>query len=149
LGFSEVQWDYVRFPDVPQSYMREAVYPARQDRTRVQAIREFLSYSREALKDLGAPVTADVFGLTTSAGDDMGIGQKWEDLAEVTDVRPPMVYRSHYARGSSGIAHPNISPHATVKTAIAHALRRTERVEGAASIRPWLQHFTLGSPRYG
>ena len=48
LGFSEVQWDYVRFPDVPQSYMREAVYPARQDRTRVQAIREFLSYSREA-----------------------------------------------------------------------------------------------------
>lgn len=149
LGFSEVQWDYVRFPDVPQSYMREAVYPARQDRTRVQAIREFLSYSREALKDLGAPVTADVFGLTTSAGDDMGIGQKWEDLVDVTDVLLPMVYPSHYARGSYGIAHPNSSPYATVKTAIAHALRRTEGVEGAASIRPWLQDFTLGSPRYG
>lgn len=149
LGFSEVQWDYVRFPDVPQSYMREAVYPARQDRPRVQAIREFLDYSREELKDLGVPVTADVFGLTTSAGDDMGIGQKWEELVDVTDVLLPMVYPSHYARGSYGIAHPNSSPYATVKTAMEHALRRTDGVEGAASIRPWLQDFTLGSPRYG
>src|SRR5690606_37427844 len=143
LGFSEVQWDYVRFPDVPQRYMREAVYPARQDRTRVQAIREFLSYSREALKDLEVPVTADVFGLTTSAGDDMGIGQKWGELVDVTDVLLPMVYPSHYARGSYGIAHPNASPYTVVKTAMEHALRRTTDVEGAASIRPWLQDFTL------
>ena len=149
LGFSEVQWDYVRFPDVPQSYMREAVYPARQDRSRVEAIREFLSYSREALKDLGVPVTADVFGLTTSAGDDMGIGQKWEQLVDVTDVLLPMVYPSHYARGSYGIAYPNANPYTTVKIAIEHALRRTKGVEGAAAIRPWLQDFTLGSPRYG
>ena len=149
LGFSEIQWDYVRFPDVPQSYMREAVYPARQDRSRVQAIREFLTYSREELKDLGVPVTADVFGLTTSAGDDMGIGQKWEELVDVTDVLLPMVYPSHYARGSYGIDHPNSHPYTTVKTAIEHALRRTKGVEGAATIRPWLQDFTLGSPRYG
>src|SRR5690606_30244470 len=40
LGFSEVQWDYVRFPDVPSSYMREAVYPAQAGRARPQAIRE-------------------------------------------------------------------------------------------------------------
>ena len=148
LGFSEVQWDYVRFPDVPVSYMREAVYPAQAGRTRSQAIREFLEYSREKLKDLGVPVTADVFGLTVSAGDDMGIGQKWDDLVDVTDVLLPMVYPSHYARGSYGIAYPNGSPYRTVKTAMEHALRRTPDGEGIAAIRPWLQDFTLGSPRY-
>src|SRR5688572_20687998 len=28
LGFSEVQWDYVRFSDAPRSYLARAVYPA-------------------------------------------------------------------------------------------------------------------------
>lgn len=28
------------------------------------------------------------------------------------------------------------------------ALRRSATVEGAGSVRPWLQDFTLGSPRY-
>lgn len=149
LGFSEVQWDYVRFPDVPRSYMRTAVWPARASRQKEDAIREFLSYSREQLSDLAAPVTADVFGLTTSADDDMGIGQLWEKMVDATDVLLPMVYPSHYARGSYGIAHPNAEPYDVIRTSLRHALRRTEGVANAASIRPWLQDFTLGSPRYG
>src|SRR5690606_28898603 len=107
LGFSEVQWDYVRFPDVPQRYMREAVYPAQAGRSREDAIREFLEYSREQLADLGVPVTADVFVLTVSAGDDMGIGQRWSKMVDVTDVLLPMIYPSHFARGSYGIPVPN------------------------------------------
>lgn len=149
LGFSEVQWDYVRFPDVPRSYMATAVYPARQDETREQAIREFLRYSREQLTPLEAPVTADVFGLTTSAGDDMGIGQRWDLMADATDVLLPMVYPSHYATGSYGIEHPNARPYETVKIALEHAIRRSRNMQGAATIRPWLQDFTLGWPPYG
>ena len=150
LGFSEIQWDYVRFPDVPRRYMATAVYPARENgETREQAIREFLRYSRDELAPLKAPVTADVFGLTTSAGDDMGIGQRWEMMVDVTDVLLPMVYPSHYAPGSYGIAHPNARPYETVKIALEHAIRRTRGVDGAATIRPWLQDFTLGWPPYG
>lgn len=149
LGFSEVQWDYVRFPDVPRSYMRTAVWPARAGRQKEDAIREFLNYSREQLADLRAPVTADVFGLTTTAKDDMGIGQLWEKMVDATDVLLPMVYPSHYARGSYGIAHPNARPYEVIRTSLRHAVRRTEGVANAASIRPWLQDFTLGRPRYG
>lgn len=148
LGFSEVQWDYVRFPDVPQRYMREAVYPAQAGRSREDAIREFLEYSREQLADLGVPVTADVFGLTVSAGDDMGIGQRWSKMVDVTDVLLPMIYPSHFARGSYGIPVPNAAPYETVKTALDYAVRRTRDLEQAAAIRPWLQDFTLGDPRY-
>ncbi|MBI4544868.1 MAG: putative glycoside hydrolase [Gemmatimonadetes bacterium] len=149
LGFSEVQWDYVRFPDVPKSYLATAVFPAQAGRTREQAIREFLHYSRQQLAELGAAVTADVFGLTVSARDDMGIGQRWELMVDATDVLLPMVYPSHFARGSYGIPYPNARPYETVRTAMEYALRRTPEGDSAAEIRPWLQDFTLGAPRYG
>jgi len=149
LGFSEVQWDYVRFPDVPQSKMRTAKWPAQEGRSKDDAIREFLLYSREQLKSYDVPVTADVFGLTVSARDGMGIGQLWEKMSDATDVLLPMVYPSHYARGSYGISHPNASPHTTVKKAMEYAVKRSAGIANAATIRPWLQDFTLGAPRYG
>lgn len=149
LGFAEVQWDYVRFPDVPRALMRTAAWPAQQGRSRADGIREFLLHSREELRAYEAPVTADVFGLTVSARDDMGIGQLWEKMVDATDVLLPMVYPSHFARGSYGIAEPNADPYATVRTSMEHAVRRTGGVAGAAGIRPWLQDFTLGQPRYG
>ena len=148
LGFSEIQWDYVRFPDVPATYMRTAVHPARAGRTRPAAIREFLRWSREQLGPLGVQVTADVFGVTTSSSGDVGIGQHWESMADVTDVLLPMVYPSHYPRGSFGIRHPNAAPYHTVLTAMRHAVRRSGRIQNAATVRPWLQDFTLGQPIY-
>jgi len=149
LGFAEVQWDYVRFPDVPQRLMRTAHWPAQAGRSKEDGIREFLLYTREQLKPYDAPVTADVFGLTVSVRNDMGIGQLWEKMVDATDVLLPMVYPSHFARGSYGIASPNAQPYEIVKKAMEYAVRRTNGVENAAGIRPWLQDFTLGAPRYG
>jgi hypothetical protein len=149
LGFSEVQWDYVRFPDVPQRMMQNAVFPTRQGRSRERAIREFLQYSREQLADLQVPITADVFGLTVSVPNDLGIGQRWEQMADVTDALLPMVYPSHFARGSYGIPIPNADPYQTVKTALGHAIERSGKLGRAAAIRPWLQDFSLGWPAYG
>ncbi|HEX2166405.1 MAG TPA: putative glycoside hydrolase [Longimicrobiales bacterium] len=148
LGFAAVQWDYVRFPDVPGSLMRKGVWPAAEGRSKADGIRDFIVYSQEKLASYDVPITADVFGLTTSAGTDMGIGQLWEKLADVTDALLPMVYPSHYQRGSYGIAHPNASPYETVKTALQHGVRRNSKIENGARIVPWLQDFTLGAPRY-
>ncbi len=148
LGFSEVQWDYVRFPDVPLSHMRTAQWPARNGRTKEDGIREFLQYADEQLADLDVPVTADVFGLTVSAGDDLGIGQRWAKMVDAADALLPMIYPSHFARGSYGIAEPNAEPYEVVKTALTHARRRTDGVANAARVVPWLQDFTLGPPRY-
>jgi len=148
LGFSEIQWDYVRFPDVPLSHMRTAEWPARDGRTKEDGIRAFLVHADSQLADLGVPVTADVFGLTTSASDDLGIGQRWSRMVDVTDALLPMIYPSHYARGSYGIAEPNAAPYEVVKIALVHARKRTDGVDNAARVIPWLQDFTLGPPRY-
>jgi hypothetical protein len=148
LGFPEVQWDYVRFPDAPEAYRARAVFPGADGRTRVDAVRGFLGYSKDVLSKEGAVVTADVFGVTTSYRRDVGIGQLWESMTDRADVLLPMVYPSHYWPGSFGYEKPNAYPYEIVRAALRDALRRSAEVEGAGLTRPWLQDFSLGDPPY-
>lgn len=149
MGFPEIQWDYVRFPDIPPSDKARVTYPGAGDQPQSDAIRALLTYTREELADLGVAVTADVFGVTTTAARDVGIGQVWEKFIDVVDVALPMVYPSHYWEGSYGFKTPNAHPYEVVKRALEDALRRSAAVDGAGTTRPWLQDFTLGQPRYG
>ncbi len=148
LGFPEIQWDYVRFPDASPSDHARSVYPGEAGQPKPEAIRAFLAYGREALADLDVQLTADVFGVTTSASRDVGIGQVWEAFIDVVDVALPMVYPSHYWSGSFQFDTPNAYPYEIVRAALRDALRRSAAVEGAGVTRPWLQDFTLGPPRY-
>jgi hypothetical protein len=149
LGFAEVQFDYLRFPDEPASLLDRAVFPAKQpgESERV-AVRRNVALMRRRTADLGVPFTLDLFGLTTSADGDLGIGQVWEDLAPLADVLLPMVYPSHYRRGSFGIALPNAQPYATVRRALEAGLKRNARLEHAPEIRPYLQAFSIFHVRY-
>jgi hypothetical protein len=151
MGFAEVQYDYVRFPDEGKARMATAVYPARKgtESSRTGIARN-LQLLANRTRPLGVPFTIDVFGLTTTAEDDMGIGQFWEDFVVVSDVVLPMVYPSHYGRGIYGVARPNSDPYTMVKRALEDGLRRSKALapKKTAEIRPYLQAFTLGPPRY-
>ncbi|MFL5498863.1 MAG: putative glycoside hydrolase, partial [Gemmatimonadaceae bacterium] len=142
LGFSEVQFDYVRFPD-EKRLSSEAVYPLAKGRTRAQVIREQLGFVRNILKPRGIRVTADVFGLTATDTTDMGIGQKWEMFVDQVDVVLPMVYPSHFARGTYKLRNPNAHPYGTINNALKDAIARSAPIPGAAKIIPWYQDFTL------
>src|SRR3989475_10047428 len=151
VGFQEVQFDYVRFPDEPRERMATAIFPAhRSGQTQREAVREHVALLKDRLKTSGVPVTFDIFGLTASATGDLGIGQVWEDFVSVADVVLPMVYPSHYYRGAFGYAWPNGQPYRVVRSALTEALKRSEPLPGSAEIRPFLQAFTLGRrlPRY-
>lgn len=145
MGFTEIQWDYVRFPDVKQSQAKFVSYPGNKGSSRVETINNFLRYSRD---NLGPEVTmtADVFGLVTTVKGDLHIGQQWEDILNVVDSIHPMVYPSHYAQGEYGIAYPNAVPYKIVHRALSDAVKRSKGQEH--KIRPWLQAFTLGKPPY-
>jgi hypothetical protein len=147
LGFSEVQFDYVRFPD-EKRLITETAYPLAKGRTRAQVIREQLGFLRDALKPQGVRVTADVFGLTATDTTDMGIGQQWEMFVDQVDVVLPMIYPSHFARGTYKLRNPNAHPYATINNALKDAIARSAAVTNAAKIIPWYQDFTLGRPRY-
>jgi hypothetical protein len=148
LGFSEVQFDYVRFPD-ERRIITEARFPLAQGRDRASVIRDQLRFVRASLRPLGVPVTADVFGLTTSDSTDMGIGQLWEKFIDAVDVVLPMTYPSHYSRGNYGLQRPNASPYKVIDRALRDAKRRSAGIAGAAEVIPWYQDFSLGLPRYG
>jgi hypothetical protein len=149
LGFQEVQFDYVRFPDEPPARLARTVYLCRRgDETKRTAIRRQVRLLRSRVEPLGVPFTLDVFGLTTSSDGDLGIGQSWDDLVREADVIQPMVYPSHYRRGSFGFRNPNTKPYAVVHEAIQDAIERNAKIPHAAKIRPYLQGFTIYRVRY-
>ena len=147
LGFSEVQLDYVRFPD-ERRLAREATFPLAQGRVRAQVIHDQLAFTRSALKETKVPMTIDVFGLTTTDTTDMGIGQRWEMFVDQADVVLPMAYPSHYAPGTYKLGRPNAHPYAVIDHTLDDAKRRSAGIAGAAKVVPWYQDFTLGPPRY-
>lgn len=148
LGFSEVQFDYVRFPDEDR-VIREGHYARMNGRMRAEVIRDQLTRLADRIRPLGVRNTIDVFGLTATDTTDMGIGQKWEMFIDRADVVLPMVYPSHYARGTYGLANPNARPYETIAASLRDMKTRTAGIDSAAKIIPWYQDFTLGAPRYG
>jgi hypothetical protein len=148
LGFSEIQFDYVRFPD-ERRLIREAAFPLARGRFRAQVIRDQLEYVRELLSKKMIRMTIDVFGLTATDTTDMGIGQRWEMFVDQADVILPMTYPSHFGPGTYGLSRPNARPYETIDNAMKDVTRRTTGVKNAGKIIPWYQDFTLGRPRYG
>jgi hypothetical protein len=147
LGFSELQFDYVRFPD-DDRVIEEGRYARLEGRVRAQVIRDQLGLLRGLVKPLGVPMAIDVFGLTATDSTDMGIGQRWEMFIDRADVVLPMIYPSHFAPGTYGLASPNAKPYETIGRALEDAVRRTQSIAGAAKIIPWYQDFTFGAPPY-
>jgi hypothetical protein len=149
MGFGEVQFDYIRFPE-PYKSLPQQVFPESNGRTKSQALAEFLSAAKKRIDKLGVRTTADIFGLVTTVGGALEVGQAWEPLTKSVDVLLPMVYPSHYPRGAFGIPRPNAEPYKVIHTAISRARERNKAVGGkAADVRPWLQAFSLGQPKYG
>jgi len=149
MGFGEIQFDYIRFPEPYRSLPRQ-VFPGQNGRTKPQVLAEFLSAARARYAKAGIRTTADVFGLVTTVNGALEIGQAWEPLAKAVDVMLPMVYPSHYPRGSFNIERPNARPYDIIHLAISRARERDEKLGITGEhVRPWLQAFSIGAPRYG
>ena len=148
LGFSEVQFDYVRFPDDPR-LASEAQFPLANGRTRAEVIGSQLGLLHARMLALHVPMAIDVFGLTTTDPGDMGIGQNWETFARETDVVLPMTYPSLYTPGVYGLASPEASPYAVIDHALRDARVRNSHVPHAPLIVPWYQDFSVGTRAYG
>lgn len=153
MGFREIQFDYVRFPEDAQNFDAEVSFPGQKGIPKDEIIRDFLAYAAEELKEYNVHVSADVFGvIATYFRDKDEIGQNWEKITAVVDYIYPMVYPSHYS-DFFGIAVPDAHPHETILRAMEDAIKRNASVKDPAPIRPWLQGFTAswvrGNISYG
>jgi hypothetical protein len=150
MGFSEIQFDYIRFPE-PYPSLPQQVFPESNGLSKADALQAYLKEAKARLNKLGVRSTADIFGLVTTVGGPLEVGQYWEKISPDVDVVLPMVYPSHYAHGELGVQNPNAEPYTMIYKSIARARERDKKLGIAAPehIRPWLQAFTLGKPPYG
>ncbi|MDD5098805.1 MAG: putative glycoside hydrolase [Candidatus Colwellbacteria bacterium] len=151
-GFDEVNFDYVRFPSDGNLNVLSYPFYNSEAKTKSESIKEFFVYLRE--KTAGEKISADIFGLTVIASDDMGIGQIIEDALGNFDFICPMVYPSHFANGFIGYKNPADHPYEVIKHSMEEAGKRLASWKEAnpgkesGAIRPWLQDFDLGA-EYG
>ena len=136
LGFDEIQFDYIRYPDSSYQYMK--FKDERTFENRIKNINSFLSLAKPEINSLGCFLSADVFGFILTNKFDGGIGQNLETMIENLDFISPMVYPSHYNSGSFGFSNPNRNPYGVISSALQDALDRDVQ---PYKLRPFLQGF--------
>jgi hypothetical protein len=155
LGFDEIQYDYIRFPT--DRNVEYADYGETGGLSKIDIINEFSRYICDGLKNYPVRLSADIFAtVIDSALDASLIGQDPIALAQIFDIICPMVYPSHYAPGSLGLAEPDLEPYETVFRSMSKLRERcAAEIPGGgktALIRPWLQDFSFsgkGHMQYG
>lgn len=135
LGFDEIQFDYVRFPDATGLRFSQPNTEA----NRVAAIGAFLAEARRRLVPYNVSLAADMFGYVLWNRNDTDIGQSLEDLAPYLDTLSPMLYPSCFHCGIPGYRDPVANPYQIVGLTLENARKRTGLP--AARFRPWLQAF--------
>ena len=144
-GFDEINFDYIRYPS--DGNITDINYNLTSGKTKADNMEEFFKYlSTEIKKVDNIPISADIFGLTTEAKDDMGIGQVWEKIIPYFDFVCPMVYPSHYPPLTYGYKNPADHPYEVINKALMSAIIKTKAInQNISKIRPWLQDFDLGA----
>ncbi len=150
-GFDELNFDYIRFPS--DGDMDDIAYPYSQGKIKSQVLKEFFAYLDRVFHpdDItkNIPISADLFGMTTSNKDDLGIGQVLEDALAHFDYVAPMVYPSHYPPNFNGWKNPAAMPYEVISYAMKYAYDRAIMASTTPSkLRPWLQDFSIGGTSY-
>lgn len=135
IGFDEIQFDYIRFPDTGGLVYSQPSAEA----PRVRAISGFLAAARSALVPYNVFLSADVFGYVLWNSNDTAIGQKLEALPDLLDYLSPMLYPTTFQFGIPGHRFPVEEPYAIVSKSLQNARLRLGL--SPLRFRPWLQAF--------
>lgn len=146
LGFDEINFDYIRFPS--DGNMNDIAYPyyRRAEQTKAEALKSFFVYLHSQMTSAGIPTSVDLFGMTATNKDDLGIGQVLENALPYFDYVAPMVYPSHWPAGWNGFKKPATVPYEVIKISMGAAVNKARMASSSpAKLRPWLQDFDLGA----
>jgi hypothetical protein len=158
LGFKEIQFDYVRYPEGFEKYDKSLTYSKGEYgktqvdnvQRRVQAITDFVKYAKEKLKPYDVKVSVDIFGYTATLPEAPGIGQNFSKIAEEVDVISSMIYPSHWT-SYFGIVKPDLQPYQLVAAYAKVEKSKLKLLKSPPITRPWIQDFTatwLGNGNY-
>jgi hypothetical protein len=158
LGFQEIQFDYVRFPEGFEKRDKTLTYnmgeynktDLEDVQKRVQAVTDFVQYAKEKLEPYNVKVSVDIFGYTATLPEAPGIGQNFVKISEHVDVISSMIYPSHWT-SYFGIAKPDLEPYKLVSEYAKVEKIKLDELNNPPISRPWIQDFTasyLGKGNY-
>lgn len=151
MGFMEIQFDYVRFPEGFERRDEQLTYSEgdyenhelNNIKKRVEAVSNFVEYAKNELHEYGVDVSVDIFGYAATVEETPGIGQNFTRISEHVDVISSMIYPSHWSNNYFDIPVPDKEPYrltdeyAKVENEVLGALG-----ENAPTSRPWIQDFS-------
>ena len=99
MGFDEIQFDYVRFPEDTFFMSRDggADFKNTYNEEKVEAIQNFCFYAADNIHKAGAYFSVDVFG-ECSNGYVTAYGQYWPAISMIVDAISSMPYVDHFGR---------------------------------------------------
>jgi hypothetical protein len=158
MGFQEIQFDYVRFPEGFEKRDKILTYSLGDYeqielddvQKRVKAVTDFVAYAKKQLEPYGVKVSVDIFGYTATLPEAPGIGQNFSKISEHVDVISSMIYPSHWT-SYFGISKPDLEPYRLVTEYAKVENEKLSQLESPPISRPWIQDFTaswLGKGNY-
>ena len=140
MGFNEIQFDYVRFPDNTRKYEKAGTIDFRNTygETKAQAVQRFLMYATDILHEHGAYVSADVYGESAFTYV-TAYGQYWPAISNVVDVISGMPYPDHF--GPEGNWLPWEHPYDTLLGWGKAVMARQNETPTPAAVRTWIQCY--------
>jgi hypothetical protein len=155
-GFDEINLDYIRFPT--DGALSDMVFPISGERAKTDKpgiVGDFYRYITDSLRASGIPVSGDLFGIIMVT--DVDIKTLGQDLAvalQTFDYVAPMVYPSHFYKGTAGYDNPAANPGPIIAYAMGKGAEIADSVASStgqatstvrAKLRPWYQDFDMGA----
>ena len=138
IGFNEIQFDYVRFPEDAYNMSKSSGTDFRNsyNEEKAEAVQNFLIYATDEIHKKNAYLSVDVFG-ECSGTYVTSYGQYWPAISNIVDVISSMPYTDHF--GSSVDTWTNA--YKTVNNWAKGAATRQTEIPTPAIARTWITAY--------
>ena len=138
MGFNEIQFDYVRFPEAAFNMSKSSStdFKNKYNEEKAEAIQNFLIYATDEIHKKNAYLSVDVFG-ESSETYVTSYGQYWPAISNVVDVISSMPYTDHFGRNTDTWSN----PYKTVNNWAKGAAERQKEIPTPAIARTWVTAY--------
>ena len=137
MGFNEIQFDYVRFPENAYNLsVAKADFKNKYDEEKAEAVQNFLFYATDQIHKESIYLSVDVFGECSSEYV-TAYGQYWPAISNIVDAISSMPYTDHFGRSVDTWTN----AYQTVNNWAKGASARQKEIPTPAVARTWITAY--------
>ena len=137
MGFNEIQFDYVRFPENAYNLsVAKADFKNKYDEEKAETVQNFLFYATDQIHKEGIYLSVDVFGECSSEYV-TAYGQYWPAISNIVDAISSMPYTDHFGRSVDTWTN----AYQTVNNWAKGASARQKEIPTPAVARTWITAY--------